>query len=154
MQTREQLYAAKVYDLVDGYRKQQGKTLKETEPSKREEELKAACKRYGSMAHKLPVLIRTAGLAQALAFVEARGKPEHLILLGHLEDALKYSGTLTSTQKIVARSRAALVEEYMRLTEEALAALLWFKRYAQSVLGVEATDDDNGEAGDDANKQA
>jgi CRISPR-associated protein Cmr5 len=144
MQTREQLYARKVYDLVDAHRLA-------TEPvadamKEQHAELKKKRKRYGSMAHKLPVLIRTAGLAQAIAFVSARGKDEHILLLSHLNEVLRTTGSLGSGQSLDGpgqngRSRAAGIEEYTRLTEESLMALLWFKRYAQSILKVEITDE-------------
>lgn len=135
-QTREQRYADAVYTLVDEYRKQQQKLLKETDQKKREDELKAACKPYGAMAHKLPVLIRTAGLAQTLAFLQARHKDgtQQRVLLDHLTKVL-------GKDDLVKLSREASVGEYMVITNEVLAALLWFKRYAQSVLNVYASDE-------------
>ena len=68
MQTRDQIYAATVYEQVA--------TVREKEPE---------YKKYGAMAHKLPLLIRTAGLVQALAFVEARGKEIQKRLLTDLK---------------------------------------------------------------------
>lgn len=132
-QTREQRYANSVYGSVDSYRKELEKTLKETDPQKRQDALKTAGKPYGSLAHKLPVLIRSAGLAQALAFVQARHKDNtpQRILLQHLNAAV-------GKGDLVILSRTAPLDEYMYLTAEVLAALLWFKRYAQSVLGVES----------------
>ncbi len=94
-------------------------------------------KRYGSMAHKLPVLIRTAGLTQALAFVESRGKDEQKRLLDHLAEVVE-AGT---RGELLQRSRTSGLGDYMRLTQDTLAALLWYKRFAQSVLKVEANDD-------------
>jgi len=117
MRTREQEYAEAVFKCI----------------TKRNVPDKKARDAYGSMAHKLPVLIRTAGLAQALAFVEARHK-EHSpprLLLADLIDVLE-------KPDLVERSRTASLPEYMRLTQDSLAALLWFKRYAQSVLDVDA----------------
>lgn len=49
MRTRDQRYA----DLI----RQQVQKIKE-------EKTREECARYGSMAHKLPILIHTAGLAQ------------------------------------------------------------------------------------------
>ena len=73
IQTRDQEYAIHAYNRV--------KTVKHMPEAARD--------RYGSMAHKLPILIRTAGLAQALAFVNARGKDEHKRLLDDLALTLK-----------------------------------------------------------------
>ena len=103
------------------------------------------------MAHKLPILIRSAGLAQALEFVNTREKPDapddkcpNRNLLADLERAVRVTGALATNQGLLAQSRVAEIGEYMFLTEHALAALLWFKRYAQSVLEVTADADNEG----------
>lgn len=122
--TREQRYAREVFDRI--------KPLAARPESER--------KAYGSLAHKLPVLIRTSGLAQALAFVEARNgdnTPQRQ-LLKDLESVLRANGALAENARLTDRSRNADFEEYMRLTEASLQALLWFKRFAQSELKVEA----------------
>lgn len=119
MQTREQLYATEVYRLVSSEVTSEDK------------------QKYGSMAHKLPALIRSAGLAQALAFADTRTDAEKK-LLRHLEGVLRTAGALAPEGELLAHSREAELDEYMLLTEHALAALLWFKRYAQSVLDVTA----------------
>ncbi|MEI7643921.1 MAG: type III-B CRISPR module-associated protein Cmr5 [Chloroflexales bacterium] len=122
--TREQVYASAVFAQITPL-------ISEDEPTR---------KAYGSLAHKLPVLIRTAGLAQSLAFVQARNKegtPQRM-LLNDLEVVLQVSGILTANTRLVERSRTASFEEYMRLTEGALEALLWFKRFAQSELKVQS----------------
>lgn len=124
MQTRDQLYASDAFKKVSAF-------------AKKHEEGSDERKQYGSMAHKLPVLIRTAGLAQALSFVEARGKEHsHQQLLRDLAETV-------GEPNLCQRARAAHVVEYMRLTQKALAALLWYKRFAQSVLKIET-----GEEGD------
>jgi CRISPR-associated protein Cmr5 len=120
MQTRDQRLATSVYEHVS--------TVDEKDKTYQDE--------YGSMAHKLPVLIRTAGLAQAIAFVQARGKDAHKDLLNHLARVIDTQDGATLAQ----RSREASLHEYMYLTQHALAALLWYKRFAQSVLGVESSD--------------
>jgi CRISPR-associated protein Cmr5 len=102
------------------------------------------------MAHKLPVLIRTVGLAQALAFVQARGKKDaHKKLLDDLAAVISAQNgeTLDAStgETLATTSRTAPLPDYMRLTQHALAALLWFKRFAQSVLEVEP-----GEEGEDS----
>lgn len=94
----------------------------------------AAKNKYGSMAHKLPVLIRTAGLAQALEFVESRGDESQKLLLDHLAVAVGAG----NRAEYLRRSRDYELGEYVRLTQESLAALLWYKRFVQSVLKVDA----------------
>lgn len=128
IQTRDQEYAVHAYNRV--------KTVKHMPEAARD--------RYGSMAHKLPILIRTAGLAQALAFVNARGKDEHKRLLDDLALTLKQQ----DRENLAETAMKATLSEYIYLTQQALAALLWYKRFAQSVLDVQpgGKGDDNDES--------
>lgn len=118
MLTRNQQYATQIFEQVS--------QVPEAERQK-----------YGSMAHKLPMLIRTAGLAQALAFVHSRGSDVQKKLLDHIAAVVNESDLLV-------RSRTAELSEYMRLTRHVLGALVWYKRFAQSVLGVEAGEEAEG----------
>ncbi|MDQ2809290.1 MAG: type III-B CRISPR module-associated protein Cmr5 [Chloroflexota bacterium] len=133
MRTREQEYAVAVFKRVDKVKKDHPPKDGKGDPY---------LTKYGSMAHKLPVLIRTAGLAQALAFVytreEKRGGeigPLHQLLNDLAEVVLGEN----DGAKLAKRSREAQLGVYMRLTEQALAALVWYKRFAESVLDVKAT---------------
>lgn len=94
--------------------------------------------RYGSIAHRLPVLIRSAGLAQALAYVDARGKDEGQQLLDDLATVVGVANRNT----LISQSRTTTLLEYMYLTDQCLDALLWFKRFAQTVLKVEPGEGD------------
>jgi CRISPR-associated protein Cmr5 len=134
LQSRDQAYAAQVYSQIE---KLLGHNRKEQ-------------KQYGSMSHKLPVLIRSAGLAQALAFVSAtakRGKegrdgaPTKWSPQRQLLDDLAQSLNLENADRLLTESRKASLDEYMFLTQNALTALLWYKRFAQSVLNVESSDE-------------
>ncbi|GAP61727.1 hypothetical protein ARMA_0150 [Ardenticatena maritima] len=120
MRTLEQELAATIYEQVSRLQTDEERA-----------------KEYGGMAHKLPVLIRQAGLVQALAYVAARGKPGAKQLLEDLAAALGED----STDDLLQRSREDNLLEYMRLTREATIALTWYKRFAQSVLGVESTEE-------------
>lgn len=135
MQTRNQKLAADVFQRVE--------TVKNQYPNETAKERTE----YGSMAHKLPVLIRTAGLAQALGFVEARGSAMHKELLKNLAETLGVlRGSNVTKQLLLKMSRGEEphdgLEQYLRLTQDSLAALLWYKRFAQSVLKVEADEGD------------
>lgn len=107
--TRNQRYAAKIYDQVQSVPANQRTA-------------------YEGMAHKLPVLIRTAGLVQAFAFVAARGEAASHLLLDHLVEVVGAG----NRANLLARSRTDELAKYMRLTEEVLTALLWYKRFAQA----------------------
>jgi CRISPR-associated protein Cmr5 len=122
MKTLEQEMAGKVYQKVSAMEKS------------------SDAKQYDAMAHKLPILVRTAGLAEALAFVESRGKnPDHA-LLSHLADVVNG----VSKDEFLRTSRDADLQEYIRLTRRTMLALKWFKRFAQSVLKVDPTTADDG----------
>jgi CRISPR-associated protein Cmr5 len=126
MQTRDQKLAVKAFRRVE--------SLQREIPQEVER------KKYGTMAHKLPVLIRSAGLAQALGFLSA--KPSESMNKRLLDD-LAFTLGLSSDQ-LIRQSRGGPNQElgdYLRLTLDALAALLWYKRFAQSILGVEQGSD-------------
>jgi len=115
MQTRDQEYAVDAYKRVS--------KIKEADRTS-----------YGSMAHKLPILIRRAGLAQALSFVESRGSEAQKQLLEDLGATVRRGGNLANA------ARSAELADYMLLTKQVMDALLWYKRFAQSVLGVDVSD--------------
>lgn len=123
MQTREQMYAERVYNQIyEIYANGE-----------------AYHKKYGSLAHKLPILVRQAGLAQALAFASTRKQPPaQQKLLEHLA-ATVINDTFDA---LLEQSRRKPMLEYMRLSEDVMLALTWYKRYVQSVLGVDATVED------------
>lgn len=131
MQSREQQYAASVYARVESFREQHS------------DEKDKDRKRYGAMAHKLPILVRQAGLVQALAFVQSRNKAPTNQLLNDLAQTVG----ARSRDELLDRSRQADLGEYIYLTDQVMLALKWYKRFAQSVLKVEASDDDGGDNG-------
>lgn len=99
---------------------------------------KKKVQKYGSMCHKLPILIRQAGLAQALSFLEARDtndKP-YTQLINDITETIE-------VKKLVKRSREADLKEYMYLTRRVLDAMVWYKRFAQSILDVEGAEGDD-----------
>lgn len=106
-------------------------------------------KRYGAMAQQLPILVRTAGLCQALEFVATRKKDYDNLLLDHLAAAVYPPPAPSDSNRVLRGDREALLrnsrtadlQKYMWLTREVLAGLTWYKRFAQSVLGVESTDE-------------
>lgn len=118
--TRDQKYAKIVHEQISKLAKNRSDT-----------------KSYSSLALKLPVLIRSSGLAQAIAFVKSRGMEDGKMLLEHLSQALELENSDALEKKI---QTAGLVE-YMYLTRRTLAALLWYKRFAQSILNATGTEE-------------
>lgn len=96
---------------------------------------------YGSLCHKLPVLVRTNGLCQTLAFIEERAKDSsergeaYRHLRSHIASVL---GVVP--EKLVAAVGTASLPEYQLHTRNILAAWVFYKRFAVSILGVESGD--------------
>ena len=103
IKTREQEYAAKIYDQVE---KVKGKGFQGD---------------YKTAAKNLAFLIRSAGLVQALYFTESRNDGSKN-LIQHLKDTLK-------NQSLLDDARNKPINEYMFLTEKCLLALKWYKRF-------------------------
>jgi CRISPR-associated protein Cmr5 len=85
--------------------------------------------KYKAITRNLPVLIRTAGLAQALAFIPSgeEQKKMHTTLIKHLSATIK-------VEDLSKACREAPLHEYMRLTRDTLDALVWYKRFAESLI--------------------
>ena len=94
---------------------------------------------YAGMAQKLPVLIRTAGLCQALHFVKSRpGRPVLAELLDHLAAQLRRTdAAIIDGAALCERARLADLTHYLWMTREALSSAEWYARLSQSELGVE-----------------
>lgn len=117
MLTRNQKFAVAVHNKVSAH-----KGLSKADKDK-----------YGAMAQKLPVLIRTAGLAQAVSFLEAKSSKEAMNKQ-LLEDLAATVGF--GVKEFGDKCRNAELTDYLQLTNNTLAALLWFKRFSVSVLEV------------------
>lgn len=153
-QTREQRYASAVYAQVQTRiekRIEEIDNQKVKEAAKEDPATDKYLKAYGALAHKLPILIRQSGLVQALAFVQARNmlnkdNNQALAKIARNQLIQDLTNILQSEEiRIISNNQAPLVDqamkasfdEYMRLTEACMEALLWFKRFATSELGVE-----------------
>lgn len=108
--------------------------VEERHKSRKPEDTKG---RYQALCQEFPVMVRTAGLCQTVAFYESKkgsdnGLPEaHRILLDHVAAILGIKGTLLQ------RVQGASANEYMHLTRRVLDSWVYFKRFSKSVLIVE-----------------
>ena len=95
-------------------------------------------KQYGSLCHRFPIMVLRNGLAQAVGYLAAKSKntPAHGLLLGHIAAHLDSDANAASYQTHVNRADIA---EYRHMTREALAAAVWYKRFAESLLNVDAS---------------
>jgi len=166
--TSEQRYASAVYTVVTKYLNE--RLSNSNDEIKKDPSKDVEIKAYGALAHKLPILIRTSGLAQALAFVKARNvinvddedktqqdknakhnpKKARNRLINDLTKVLqnKHIAIIpinTKEKDLSSLAIQATFDEYIQLTEACMEALLWFKRFATSELGVEQGDEVEGE---------
>lgn len=99
-----------------------------------------SAKIYGGLCHQFPVMVQTVGLAQALAFSAAKGAGDgeraraHQKVLEHVGQVLNLQGRVLDT---VQNASAA---DYMHMTRRVLGAWVYFKRFAVSILKVEASE--------------
>lgn len=107
------------------------------------EEKKGYAKKYSSLARSAPTDIQANGLGQTLAFWRAKGyeqgkpKPDdaHAALLGHVANWLRERKILPEGKDPVEWiSNDATTDEYRRATAEAIAFLIWLKRFAEAEL--------------------
>jgi CRISPR-associated protein Cmr5 len=103
-----------------------------------------AKEKYGTLALKLPFLIRSSGLAQALTFVGEKAGAEVPLM----RDLAATVGAATGEEKLTAAQLLARAREdvdaasYLMLTREVLRAASWYKRLASSVLKVQPGGDE------------
>lgn len=103
-------------------------------------------KTYGGLCHNFPVLIRTCGLCQAVAFSEAKAAGDdekvipraHKMLLKHLGEFLSENGFALQGRSALETIRTADAMTYMLMTRQILAAWIFFKRFAVSILQAES----------------
>ncbi len=90
---------------------------------------------YRSLCEGLPILLRTAGLAQTVAFLKAKGD-EHGRAYAHLETQLRESGFLGKGESLLEKAADPKLgaPEYRLLSEMAMLAAFWHKRMAQALL--------------------
>lgn len=100
-------------------------------------------KTYGSLCHSFPVMVRTCGLCQAVAFSKAKAeadddriKKAHTYLLKHVGELLFTIDTSVTKNDPLEAIRNANSTKYMLYTRRVLSAWVYFKRFAESILKV------------------
>lgn len=88
-------------------------------------------KEYRTLALNFPTMILQSGLAQAIGFLQAKGKEEHLLLLAHIAELLEENENENSLHKKILE---ADLSHYQLLTRKAIEASSSLKRYTQALL--------------------
>ncbi|MDU4437370.1 MAG: type III-B CRISPR module-associated protein Cmr5 [Neisseria sp.] len=109
---RSQKYAQRAYGLIQKV-KDDNKQVKE----------------YRTLALNFPTMILQSGLAQAIGFLQAKGKEEHLLLLAHIAELLE-----ENKDSLHKKILAADLSHYQLLTRQAIEAASSLKRYTQALL--------------------
>jgi CRISPR-associated protein Cmr5 len=108
---------------------------------------RAVQKRYATVVYQLTMLVRTAGLVQALHFVNSltnsqkKEQAERLLkgLAGLIKDGKLVAG-VKDADSLLKAAREASLAEYILLTREVTSALVWYRRFVQAILKISATD--------------
>lgn len=121
--TRQQERAQKAYKCISP-------RINETE--KQEKKSDKDNEEYSQLAKKFPALVHNCGLAQALAFVQAKEKEENVgkAYLSHLSEVMG----IKKDEDLGKISRTAKLMEYQHLTRETIEAATWLKRYSEALL--------------------
>jgi CRISPR-associated protein Cmr5 len=124
MQTRSQQYAQAAFPAVQRHYPQPTKDLSKEQ------------KEYRTVAKKFPSLIHTCGLAQAIAFYQAKGHTDYLDDLSRVVSRAGHP-EITNAQSLAEHSRTDQLSVYMRLSRDTLTAAGWLKRYVEALAGEE-----------------
>ena len=93
------------------------------------EEENEKVKEYRTLALNFPTMILQSGLAQAIGFLQAKGKEEHLLLLAHIAELLG-----ENKDSLHKKILEADLSHYQLLSRQALEAASSLKRYTQALL--------------------
>lgn len=86
-------------------------------------------KEYRTLVLNFPTMILQSGLAQAIGFLQAKGKEEHLLLLAHIAELLG-----ENKDSLHKKILEADLSHYQLLSRQALEATSSLKRYTQALL--------------------
>lgn len=109
---RSQKYAQRAFGLIQKVKEQNEKV-----------------KEYRTLALNFPTMILQSGLAQAIGFLQAKGKEEHLLLLAHIAELLG-----ENKDSLHKKILAADLSHYQLLTRQTIEAASSLKRYTQALL--------------------
>ena len=109
---RSQKYAQRAYGLIQ----------KDKDDNKQ-------VKEYRTLVLNFPTMILQSGLAQAIGFLQAKGKEEHLLLLAHIAELLG-----ENKDSLHKKILEADLSHYQLLSRQALEAASSLKRYTQALL--------------------
>ena len=120
--TRNQEYAVRIYEQVQ--------KVKDSDKAQA----------YGRYAHKLPIMISTEGLVNAVSFIREK-KLDDGLLLEDIRQLIGKEFGADSVEAFLKVIREADIETYVLLTQKIQDALVWYKRYSKTILNVEGEEE-------------
>lgn len=135
MRTRSQQYSEQVFTQINAVEK----TNALSDDKKK--------KQYGSLCHNFPIMVLQNGLSQAVTFLWVKADGENSpqgLFLKHLS-AITSGSEGESPEDFQQRINKAPLAQYQQLTRQILAASIWYKRFAESMLGVKAGNQEENE---------
>jgi len=123
--TIERRIAGRAKDLV-------GNQVESTKEHKQESAYRSLCEGF-------PILLRSAGLAQAVSYLRAKSKDEYDgygALYGHLQEQFRNLEFLGAKEELSEKAADPGLSQagYRLYSEIAMQAALWHKRMAQALL--------------------
>lgn len=93
-------------------------------------------KDYGRLCLLFPSMVQVNGLRLTVAFFQSKGKSQKTLHQRYLQDLAATVGSTAWETGL----RTNDMMDYRDLTRHVLQAAVWFKRYAEAILKVEAAD--------------
>ncbi|CQR53503.1 type III-B CRISPR module-associated protein Cmr5 [Paenibacillus riograndensis] len=93
-------------------------------------------KDYGRLCLLFPSMVQVNGLRLTVAFFQSKGKSQKTLHQRYLQDLAAAVGSAAWETGLSTND----MMDYRDLTRHVLQAAVWFKRYAEAILKVEAAD--------------
>ena len=99
-------------------------------------------KRFATVVYQFIILVRTAGILQALEFIEGLSNKDKQEaghkLLDYLGKQMKrVNKNIKDKDTLRKFARTADLHKYMLLTREVMSTMIWYRRFVQSVLKID-----------------
>ncbi len=93
--------------------------------------------KYGQLARSAAADIQANGLGQTLAFWNAKGEAHYRVLFNDVSNWVKSQFRFADSALLEWITKTADTDGYRRATAEAIAFLIWLKRFAEAELPKE-----------------
>lgn len=136
IEIKSQKFAQIAFDRVSKRKEKNPQGSEARQPGPRDES-RSSWDDYVTTARRFPSLIHTCGLAQAVAFAEAKKKTDYL---EDLQEVLRFVGyqDIKNPAVLSEKTRKASLTAYLQLSRDAVTAASWLKRYVEALEAAKA----------------